>query len=89
MFKQFYENNSKIFADVCDIFVHSDKLKNIYANWEEALFEKTYEITRRDEKRFNVLNHGDMWSNNMMFHYNDSGRAESCLLVDYQIIIIV
>ncbi|PNF13817.1 hypothetical protein B7P43_G12439 [Cryptotermes secundus] len=40
---------------------------------------------RRDDKAFNVLNHGDAWKNNMLFRYSDTGQPESVIFVDYQL----
>ncbi|KAF5293355.1 hypothetical protein FQA39_LY02840 [Lamprigera yunnana] len=34
---------------------------------------------------FNVLNHGDLWSNNMMFCYNSNGLPQDVLFFDYQL----
>jgi aminoglycoside phosphotransferase (APT) family kinase protein len=38
-----------------------------------------------DPEAFNVLNHGDMWCNNMMFIYDSENKLQDALLVDYQI----
>lgn len=35
----------------------------------------------RSEGDFIVLNHGDMWVNNMMFTYDTDGRIKGCKLV--------
>jgi aminoglycoside phosphotransferase (APT) family kinase protein len=38
----------------------------------------------RDDKAFNVLNHGDAWKNNILFRYTNTGQPESAMFVDYQ-----
>jgi aminoglycoside phosphotransferase (APT) family kinase protein len=39
----------------------------------------------RDDKAFNVLNHGDAWKKNMLFRYSNTGQPESAIFVDYQL----
>ncbi|KAK5639864.1 hypothetical protein RI129_010675 [Pyrocoelia pectoralis] len=34
--------------------------------------------------KFNVLNHGDAWSNNFMFRYDQQGKVVDMLMVDFQ-----
>uniref|UniRef100_A0A182KBV4 CHK domain-containing protein n=1 Tax=Anopheles christyi TaxID=43041 RepID=A0A182KBV4_9DIPT len=42
---------------------------------------------RQPGARYEVLNHGDLWSNNMMFRYDDggTGAVREIMFVDYQI----
>ncbi|KAB0791961.1 hypothetical protein PPYR_13922 [Photinus pyralis] len=35
-------------------------------------------------KTFNVLNHGDAWTTNFMFHYDENGNPTDAILLDFQ-----
>ncbi|XP_055609007.1 uncharacterized protein LOC129756354 [Uranotaenia lowii] len=48
-------------------------------NLNGKLFTKIVDLFRLDPKGFNVLNHGDLWVNNILFN------KEDILLLDYQI----
>ncbi|XP_053959816.1 uncharacterized protein LOC128864258 isoform X2 [Anastrepha ludens] len=37
------------------------------------------------ENSFNVLNHADCWSSNVMYSYRENGTVDDTLLIDYQI----
>lgn len=59
---------------------YSGKIKKL----GDTLWEKLNEISTDNTNSFNVLNHGDCWAGNMMFHYDDSGKADSVIFIDYQ-----
>ncbi|XP_058126728.1 uncharacterized protein LOC131292329 [Anopheles ziemanni] len=40
---------------------------------------------QRSTTRFHVLNHGDLWSNNLMFRYDDGAVPREVMFVDYQL----
>lgn len=42
-------------------------------------------MAKVDNNNFNVLNHGDFWSNNMMFSHDAFGKIKDICLVDFQI----
>lgn len=64
-----------------DCFEYHEKLLNLSSNFTETL-RKTYKI---DPTEFNVLNHGDCWSNNIMFQYDSEGKLQSTYFVDLQV----
>ncbi|XP_037817361.1 uncharacterized protein LOC119607492 [Lucilia sericata] len=47
--------------------------------------DELYNAGKLDLNEFNVLNHGDCWSNNVMFKHDASGQVNETFLVDYQI----
>lgn len=63
----------------------SKTLNHYFENWKELFFNHTIPDHERVDSRFNVLCHGDMWCNNIMFKYNACGSVEDCVLVDFQI----
>ena len=49
-------------------------------------FSRLVEIVKPKKNSLNVLNHGDCWVNNMMFHYCPvSGKVDDVRFVDFQI----
>ncbi|XP_063975830.1 uncharacterized protein LOC135161837 [Diachasmimorpha longicaudata] len=50
-----------------------------------AYAEQLMNIYQHDEDELKVLNHGDVWINNIMFRDDDNGRSLEIRLVDYQL----
>ncbi|XP_033239795.1 uncharacterized protein [Drosophila pseudoobscura] len=73
------------FLKVCVTFEgHEEWIEQIKA-LIPASIDEMYKMAKIDPQEFNVLNHGDSWSNNIMFQYDAFGTIKEVYLVDYQI----
>uniref|UniRef100_A0A3F2YQ50 CHK domain-containing protein n=1 Tax=Anopheles albimanus TaxID=7167 RepID=A0A3F2YQ50_ANOAL len=63
-----------------------DKLKALQPVYTQRIIE-CYTAEDPNPDGFKVLNHGDLWSSNMMFRYDtgDSNDAREVMFVDYQL----
>lgn len=48
------------------------------------MIDELFRVAKPESNEFNVLNHGDCWSNNIMFQYDAFGKVKETYLVDYQ-----
>nr|CAD7455077.1 unnamed protein product [Timema tahoe] len=61
---------------------YAEKLRKCLLNFRQRLLG----VMKPKNNPFNVLIHGDLWLNNMMFKYDDvSGTVEDVMFVDYQL----
>ena len=81
-----------IFNGMGNVFLKCVKDYNGHEEYYERLCEQKdnrinqlLEANITDESEFNVLNHGDCWSNNVMFRHDEQGKLLDTYLVDYQI----
>uniref|UniRef100_A0A1L8DYL8 Putative ecdysteroid kinase n=1 Tax=Nyssomyia neivai TaxID=330878 RepID=A0A1L8DYL8_9DIPT len=79
-------------------FRHFDGLIELVSTWKgyeyyveklikfkDLLVERGIELYTSHEGNFNVLTHGDFWSNNMMFRYDSENNPIDVIFVDFQI----
>lgn len=52
--------------------------------FSSSAYDKVVRAGQRDDAEFNVLCHGDLWSNNAMFRYDENGQITHTMLVDFQ-----
>lgn len=61
-----------------------EQFMNFLSSRVDSIWDSVVKITNRKERGLNVLNHGDLWSNNIMFKYDPYRRVEDVKLIDFQ-----
>lgn len=51
--------------------------------WHE-LFKNALELFKPSKTSRNLISHRDLWSNNLMFRYDENGKLAQCIIVDFQ-----
>ncbi|KAF5269653.1 hypothetical protein FQR65_LT05992 [Abscondita terminalis] len=72
------------FREVVKTCQREPSLQKYVDTLNNNLLAKVYQSTNRDSK-FNVLNHGDLWCNNLMYQYDKNGQLQDVVFVDFQL----
>ncbi|CAO1341354.1 unnamed protein product [Diamesa hyperborea] len=51
---------------------------------KETVLEKAFQVFDNNEGELKVLCHGDLWTNNLMYTYDDAGNPTDVILIDFQ-----
>ncbi|BFF89740.1 uncharacterized protein DMAD_08425 [Drosophila madeirensis] len=73
------------FLKVCVTYEGHEEYIEQIKNLIPVTVDEMYKMAKIDAQEFNVLNHGDFWSNNVMFQYDAFGKIKEVYLVDYQL----
>lgn len=80
----FYQNTAANCIKYAKTFPQLQHYVDKLETFRSHVVEKMIDVFKRDDQSFNVLNHGDLWVNNLMFHSDGNGEADDVLLIDYQ-----
>ncbi|XP_037024113.1 uncharacterized protein LOC119066001 [Bradysia coprophila] len=80
--RRFFENIAKTVSMAARNWSGFEKIAEKLINVPSHVYDNIYKEYLPTENGFNVLLHGDMWSNNIMFHY-ENGRPTDIRIVDF------
>ncbi|XP_046749575.1 uncharacterized protein LOC124413193 [Diprion similis] len=83
---EFYPGRAKMLAEeVANWPELSPRIRQKLMKLPEGLYERGCEAALLREDDFNVLTHGDVWTNNMMFRYDENDKPIDHRFLDFQI----
>ncbi|EDV93520.1 uncharacterized protein LOC122322511 [Drosophila grimshawi] len=73
------------FLKYCKLYEGNEEYIDRVKEMMPEITDQEFKMTKIDPNDFNVLNHGDFWSNNMMYSHDSFGKINEIRLVDFQI----
>ncbi|XP_075165596.1 uncharacterized protein LOC142237992 [Haematobia irritans] len=83
MVKKAQEPQEKIILESLPLY-KMEHLKEKIISYKSKYFHEIFKADRRPLGNFDVLSHGDFWTNNIMFQHSDDNKVANTLLVDFQ-----
>ncbi|KAH8358983.1 hypothetical protein KR093_003631 [Drosophila rubida] len=75
---------STTFLKSCETYQGNEEYIRHVRAAQPKITDMCFEMSKPDTTGLNVLNHGDFWTNNMMFAHDLAGRIKEIYLVDFQ-----
>ncbi|XP_054285914.1 uncharacterized protein LOC129002261 [Macrosteles quadrilineatus] len=84
MMKPLLTHSIAVVTEALEATANSKEVIEFLLDNKQNFFESLIEVCQPKAKGLNVLNHGDLWNNNMMFKHKSSGEVEDVKFVDFQ-----
>ncbi|KAI8118174.1 hypothetical protein CVS40_10086 [Lucilia cuprina] len=84
LMRSMFEGMGHIFIDCAKNYSNYNEYAEDLNASNSEMIDEFYKVAKHNPKEFNVLNHGDCWSNNVMFQYDAFGRIKETYLIDFQ-----
>ncbi|XP_073838091.1 uncharacterized protein isoform X2 [Musca autumnalis] len=78
----FFEGMTKYMLRCLHLYENPEDYKEKIEKLLDCCIDELWKATKVDDSEFNVLNHCDLWSNNVMFQYADDGQLLDICFVD-------
>eukprot|EP00099_Drosophila_melanogaster_P002168 NP_001097918.1 CHK domain ov1 [Drosophila melanogaster] len=75
----------QVFVKCCSTYEGNEAYIEKVKALKDVMIDELFKMCVVDPTEFNVLNHGDSWSNNIMFQYDESGKIKEVYMVDFQV----
>ncbi|XP_037951186.1 uncharacterized protein LOC119681945 [Teleopsis dalmanni] len=85
MMKQVTDGMAKSFLTCMKTYAGHEEYEDSVLKVAPKMVDELFKFSKIDASEFNVLNHGDCWSNNIMSQWDAFGKIKETYLVDYQI----
>ncbi|KOX69278.1 hypothetical protein WN51_04314 [Melipona quadrifasciata] len=72
-------------ADEVGTWPNGKKYADKIRKFADKIFDEELRAMKRKDDEFNVINHGDSWTNNMMFRYDKNDKPVEHIYVDFQL----
>ncbi|XP_061397893.1 uncharacterized protein LOC133333599, partial [Musca vetustissima] len=82
--QQMFGSFKKPFLDCIKLYENGEQYYDAMEFFFDNCVEEFVQMRKVNPDFFNCLNHGDSWSNNILFKYDDQGKLVDCLYVDFQ-----
>ncbi|KAH8311356.1 hypothetical protein KR044_005911, partial [Drosophila immigrans] len=84
MIKDMNHSLSTTFLKSCETYEDNEEYIEHVRKAQPMITDMCFKMSEPDTTGLNVLNHGDFWTNNMMFSHDLDGKIEEIYLVDFQ-----
>ncbi|XP_046680889.1 uncharacterized protein LOC124367809 isoform X1 [Homalodisca vitripennis] len=82
--KQWIETGVKTYGEVLSNSEEHKEYADFFLSRADNIWDAVVETIKPRANHLNVLNHGDMWTANIMFKYSKSGELDDLKFIDYQ-----